>query len=70
MVRCVTLFAEFPHPLAGPGPEHLARLTAQLGIDAVEASWREVTGSPLPQAVRDYIKPSRRGARKRQRGWR
>ena len=59
MVRCVALFEDFPHPLTGPGPEHLARLTAQLGIDVLEASWREVTGSLLPQAVRDYISSSR-----------
>ena len=58
-VRFITLFDQFPHRLNDPGPEHLARLTAQLGIDALEASWREVTGSPLPQAVRDYISSSR-----------
>ena len=68
MVRCVTLFEQFPHPLTGPGPEHLARLTAQLGIGALEASWREVTGSPLPQAVRDYISSSRPGTGEQQRG--
>jgi tetratricopeptide (TPR) repeat protein len=54
-VRCVTLFDEFPHPSTGTGPLDLARLTAQLGIDALKASWRKVTGSPLPQAVRDHI---------------
>ena len=58
MVRCVTLFREFPHPMTGTGPDHLARLTAQLGTDALETCWREVTGSPLPQAVRDYISSS------------
>jgi tetratricopeptide (TPR) repeat protein len=55
VVRCVTLFGEFPHPATGPGPGHLARLTAQLGTGALEAAWQKVTGSPLPPAVRDYI---------------
>ncbi len=63
MVRCVALFPEFPHPLTGPGPDHLARLTAQLGIDALEASWLEITGSALPKAVRDYISSDPSAAR-------
>lgn len=44
-----------PHPVTGPGPYHLARLTRQLGMPALEETWREVTGQPLPQPVRDYI---------------
>jgi hypothetical protein len=55
MVRCVTVFDEFPHPMAGPGPRHLARLTVHLGMPALERTWLDVTGSPLPQAVRDYV---------------
>jgi tetratricopeptide (TPR) repeat protein len=62
MVRCITVSGEFPHPLTGPGPKYLARLTAQLGIGALETSWQEVTGSPLPQAVRDYINSSQPAA--------
>jgi tetratricopeptide (TPR) repeat protein len=54
MVRCVALFDDFPHPSTGPGPGHLARLTRQLGIPALEACWQKVTGCPLPSAVRDY----------------
>jgi hypothetical protein len=54
-VRCVALFEEFPHPATGPGPGHLARLTAALGIEALERCWREVTGIPLPQLIRDYV---------------
>jgi tetratricopeptide (TPR) repeat protein len=55
MVRCVTLFGQFPHPATGPGPQHLARLIRLLGMPALEQSWRQVTGQPAPQAVRDYI---------------
>jgi hypothetical protein len=55
MVRCVSLFTDFPHPSTGPGPGHLARLTAQLGMDALEEQWRQVTGQPLPLAVRDFV---------------
>ena len=54
-VRCVALFDEFPHPATGPGPQHLARLTAGLGVDTLERCWQQVTGHPLPQPVRDYI---------------
>ncbi len=54
-VRCVGLFDEFPHPASGPGPRHLARLTAQLGMGTLEQCWLQVTGSPLPAAVRDYV---------------
>jgi tetratricopeptide (TPR) repeat protein len=55
IVRCVTLFDQFPHPMTGPGPDHLARLTRQLGIPALDHTWQHVTGQPLPQAVRDYL---------------
>ena len=55
MVRCVTLFSQFPHPATGPGPGHLARLASQLGMPALEQAWQQVTGQPVPQPVRDYI---------------
>ena len=49
----------FPHPSTGPGPGHLARLTRQLGIPALEACWQKVTGGPLPGAVREYVRSYR-----------
>jgi hypothetical protein len=55
MVRCVTLFGQFPHPATGPGPSQLARLTRQLDMPALEQAWRKVTGQPVPQPVRDYL---------------
>jgi len=54
-IRCVTMFDEFPSPMAGTGPTGLARLSRQLGMPALEQAWREVTGQPVPQAVRDYV---------------
>ncbi|MBV9479930.1 MAG: tetratricopeptide repeat protein [Acidobacteria bacterium] len=48
MVHCVALFPEFPHPATGPGPHHLARLIASLGMPALEASWQRCTGATLP----------------------
>ena len=54
-VRCVALFPEFPHPATGPGPGHLARLTAELGMPALEASWQRCTGGPLPETVRAWV---------------
>jgi tetratricopeptide (TPR) repeat protein len=60
--RCVTLFDQFPHPSTGPAPHHLARLTAALGVQALEDSWQRVTGRPLPAPVRDYVEDAiRRG---------
>jgi tetratricopeptide (TPR) repeat protein len=59
IVKCVTLFDQFPHPATRPGPGHLVRLTRQLGMPALEQAWRQVTGQPVPQAVRDYIADSR-----------
>ncbi len=71
MVRCMALFDDFPHPSTGPAPGQLARLTRQLGIPALEACWQQVTGGPLPGAVRDYVhswRPrSRRHARRSRR---
>ncbi len=54
-VRCVALFSEFPSPLTGSGPAALARLTHDLGMPVLEQAWQQITGHPLPQAVRDYI---------------
>jgi tetratricopeptide (TPR) repeat protein len=51
-IRCIALFPEFPHPATGPGPRHLARLTAKLGWPALEESWRRCAKEPLPQHVR------------------
>jgi tetratricopeptide (TPR) repeat protein len=54
-IRCVTLFGQFPHPATEPGPRYLAQLTRQLGMPTLEQAWRQVTGHPIPQAVRDYL---------------
>ena len=54
-IRCVTLFDQFPHPMTGTGPVALAGLTRQLGMPALEQTWQQVTGQPVPQPVRDYI---------------
>jgi tetratricopeptide (TPR) repeat protein len=61
-VRCVALFDDVPHPGSGTGPGQLARLTRQLGMQALEACWQRVTGDPLPGAVRDYVRSYRRDA--------
>ena len=55
-IRCVMLFDSFPHPATGPAPRHLARLTQQLGWDALRRSWRQVTGQDPPPAVVDTLK--------------
>ncbi|THA83015.1 tetratricopeptide repeat protein [Streptomyces sp. A0592] len=55
VVRCVTQFDDFPNPGAGPGAEHLRRLAAALGLDALSRTWTTVTGSELPASVHAYI---------------
>jgi tetratricopeptide (TPR) repeat protein len=54
-IRSVSLFEQVPNPATGSAPAVLARLTGELGAGVLEACWREVTGEPLPQAVRDYV---------------
>jgi tetratricopeptide (TPR) repeat protein len=54
-VRCVSLFDVFPHPLTGPGPQHLVRLANRLGTGVLERCWRQVTSQRLPQGVRDMV---------------
>ena len=54
-IRCVTLFSEFPSPLAGTGLSALARLAWQLGMPPLETAWQQTTTQPLPQAVYDWI---------------
>lgn len=56
MVRSVAAFDTFPHPLARPALDRLARLTADLGWDVLRACWTKVTRRTLPTAVVDYIK--------------
>ena len=55
IIRCVTVFDEFPHPSTGPGPHHLARLTAMLGEHALDKTWTSVTGRPVPDRVWAYV---------------
>ena len=54
-IRCVTLFDQFPHPASRSGPARLTRLARRLGIPALEHTWQQVTGQPLPRQVHDYI---------------
>jgi tetratricopeptide (TPR) repeat protein len=58
MVRCVSLFSEFPHPATGPGPGHLVRLTGMLGLPALEASWQRCTGAALPPSISQEVAAS------------
>ena len=58
-VRCVALFGEVPHPATGHASDMLAVLTHQLGTSALEACWQQVTGDPLPDMVRHYVRSYR-----------
>jgi hypothetical protein len=39
VVRCITVFDQFPHPDTDPAPERLVFLTRQFGVGALEATW-------------------------------
>ncbi|MET8698540.1 tetratricopeptide repeat protein [Kitasatospora sp. NPDC004723] len=55
LVRSITCFEEFPHPLTWPSVVNLGLLARDLGPRAVERAWRSVTGRRLPDAVRDHV---------------
>ena len=58
-VRCVALFDNVDLPGAGTGLAQLARLTSQLGIQVLEKCWHQVTGQPLAEPVRAYVRTYR-----------
>ncbi|MFE7561703.1 tetratricopeptide repeat protein [Kitasatospora sp. NPDC057500] len=55
LVRSITCFEEFPHPVTWPSVVNLGLLARDLGPRAVERAWRSVTGRRLPEAVRDHV---------------
>jgi tetratricopeptide (TPR) repeat protein len=55
-IRSVAIFDSIPHPSAGNGPDMTARLTARLGLATLKECWQNVTGDPLPEVVRQYVK--------------
>ncbi|MFE2108484.1 tetratricopeptide repeat protein [Kitasatospora sp. NPDC059463] len=55
LVRSITCYEEFPHPLTWPSVVNLGLLARDLGPRAVERAWRSVTGRRLPDAVRDHV---------------
>jgi hypothetical protein len=58
VIRCIALFEPFPHPDTGPAPAHLRRLTTELGLSALERTWRQITGTSLPPEVRLFVQSS------------
>jgi tetratricopeptide (TPR) repeat protein len=54
--RCAALLNELSHPATGSVTDQLARLTGQLGWAVLEQQWQDVTGQPLPPAVRQRIR--------------
>ncbi|MFB6889852.1 tetratricopeptide repeat protein [Kitasatospora sp. NPDC056327] len=55
LVRSITCFEEFPHPMTWPSAVNLRLLARDVGPRAVERAWRSVTGRRLPDAVRDHV---------------
>jgi tetratricopeptide (TPR) repeat protein len=43
------------HRFPEPALSDLATLSRQLGMPALEETWRQITGQPMPQTVRAYI---------------
>ena len=53
VIKSETLYPEVPAMSAGS--PRLVWLCERMGIDAIEACWREVTGGPIPPEVRDSL---------------
>lgn len=54
-IKCVALFEEFPHPHTEREAQQLRKQIRRLGTRTLEEAWWTTTGTPLPQAVRDYV---------------
>jgi tetratricopeptide (TPR) repeat protein len=54
-IRCVTQYSQFPSPLTKTAPATIAVLARHLGMPALENTWQQVTGQPLPEQVRSYV---------------
>lgn len=58
-IQSVSARDDVPHHLAESASSALARLSRQIGIDVLAQMWEEVTGTLLPQAIRDYVEESK-----------
>lgn len=54
-IRCAALSQRFPHVRARENTALLARLARPSGIGWLEQRWQQVTGEPLPEAVRKSL---------------
>ncbi|KOX21726.1 hypothetical protein ADK67_25515 [Saccharothrix sp. NRRL B-16348] len=54
-IRSVALFERFPHRTTAPAHHQLARLHRAIGAQALERRWTDITGSPLPAGVREFL---------------
>jgi WD40 repeat protein/tetratricopeptide (TPR) repeat protein len=55
IVRCVNVFDDFPHPSTDFGPDYLALLTNDLGMDFLSEQWEQITGKPLPADIAAFV---------------
>jgi tetratricopeptide (TPR) repeat protein len=54
-IKCKAMSQRFPHVQGRENAALLARLARPLGIRALEQRWKQVTGEPLPEAVRESL---------------
>lgn len=60
-IKSLAVTGGAPKPSNGPAAELLAVITnAIVGLPALEEAWRRITGLPLPEIVRDYVKAASR----------
>ncbi|MGW0854540.1 tetratricopeptide repeat protein [Streptomyces sp. NPDC002690] len=53
-IKCLACFEEFPHPATAQVLDFLKHSSSLLGVQALEQTWRTVTGETLPDVVRAY----------------
>jgi WD40 repeat protein/tetratricopeptide (TPR) repeat protein len=60
-IKSLAITDGVPKPSNGPAAELLAAITNSImGLPALEEAWRRITGLPLPEIVRDYVKAASR----------
>jgi tetratricopeptide (TPR) repeat protein len=59
IVRCISQFPRFPHPVTEDALVHLHIIEAQLGGESLNDAWREVVGTDVPADVVDALRAFR-----------
>lgn len=56
VIMAISLHGEFPDSSVEYAAPYLAQLASRLGEKVLDEKWREVTGQPVPETVRSYVR--------------